>query len=1056
MEKYKGVYIPNIDGKDLYISQTYLNKKLCGYSLKDTKDRRKHNTSKFDSAIDDSLDLRKLREVYKGKYKGKNYSFSFEKDNQQFSKQIVNVTFNYNVKEFNHIENGLYVRYGYSVKEIKIDKATQVCIKNNLLCAIQTFNEPRQSEKESKEAFDKRYTKELERCRVKSLVDNKYLKKTYTTKKGREKSKILFYYENNVYKAIENKIDNIADTRNVREFIYKNGFKCDDITYIRWGRTAASARNGSVLFINNKLYDAMHEWNLCGLNVQQDDEIDLASFEAYKSLTMSSIIDTVEILPNNILIMRDAKYEQSDSTIFKTSYNDNTRTLHTEKDKMYSLNKERIDEYKEYANELYKAGKIQDENDKDIEGLFSVSLISNSIWDGQSLLDKSVFGERYKKYGMLLLRNRFFKSACFNTNLEEWFSDNGITEIHQLDGYTLAKDISEIKLITTESSIKYLKFSTNIIVENKKESETLNDYFRRFAEARAKGIQEGKLPEKEMLQKWLQNIDSTFGIVKHDKPTHYFDGRMVRTHYQLLNTLELNKEELRELINPSFEYMKQLKDDPRVLRQHINTNQSDFFKQKEVKLTSDIFFRLLGINEQFTKTKLYNEFVRDSVIKPFKEQLYEGRILIKGNYSVLFGNPMSMLRHAIKKASSEVEFEPETLHSINFDDGEEVLCCRSPHTSMGNLYIAKNKRQEYIDKYFNLSNEIVCVDSMRHNLLERLSGADFDSDTVLITNHKLLVTTAKKHYEKFLVPVNLVSTDKVYRKYNTKDLADLDSTTAGSQRRIGEIINVAQALNSRYWETREDKILTDLATLSVMSGLEIDSAKRENPADNKMELDRIKSKYADGGGSGKFSYPNFMKKTGKIKNTGRYYEKFNTTMELLDDVIKSYGNITAKNKSQQLPFHNILISPEKLNESSKQIQYNQADKIIKIVKKSRAAQKQIWNNENLDNEIKYKKIEIYRQNCIDKIAKKRINKVTMGYLLTLIEKSEYSNIRIPLFNILFSASISFFELINENNSSIPALEICKKGDSGDIYLYDIAYKVVENSKASIPELIDIT
>lgn len=84
--------------------------------------------------------------------------------------------------------------------------------------------------------------------------------------------------------------------------------------------------------------------------------------------------------------------------------------------------------------------------------------ITNSIWDGQSLMDKSLFGPKYEQYGMLLLRNRFFKSCCFNANIQQFLADHGITKIEQLNGFTLAKSIEDIKLITTPSSIKYLKF----------------------------------------------------------------------------------------------------------------------------------------------------------------------------------------------------------------------------------------------------------------------------------------------------------------------------------------------------------------------------------------------------------------------------------------------------------------------------------------------------------------------------------------------------------------------------------------------------------------------
>ena len=133
--------------------------------------------------------------------------------------------------------------------------------------------------------------------------------------------------------------------------------------------------------------------------------------------------------------------------------------------------------------------------------------VENSIWDGQSLIDKSAMGS-YGMYGMILLRNRFFKSACFNTNIRLFFEDRGITDVSQLNGFTLAKSLDDIKIITTPSSIKYLKFGT------------LEDWLR------------------------LLDEDGNFGVVKHEKPTHFFDGRMVQIHYQLLNTLQMSQEEV--------------------------------------------------------------------------------------------------------------------------------------------------------------------------------------------------------------------------------------------------------------------------------------------------------------------------------------------------------------------------------------------------------------------------------------------------------------------------------------------------------------------------------
>ena len=100
----------------------------------------------------------------------------------------------------------------------------------------------------------------------------------------------------------------------------------------------------------------------------------------------------------------------------------------------------------------------------------------------------------------ILLRNRFFKTCVFNTRLQKWFADNGITQIRQLAGYTTARNVSDIKLVITESSLKYLKF-----------------------------IPKG-MSYKDGFKLWLDNLyegkdTSTFGVVKTDKPPSFMDGQ---------------------------------------------------------------------------------------------------------------------------------------------------------------------------------------------------------------------------------------------------------------------------------------------------------------------------------------------------------------------------------------------------------------------------------------------------------------------------------------------------------------------------------------------------
>ena len=183
---------------------------------------------------------------------------------------------------------------------------------------------------------------------------------------------------------------NLAD---IRAKIYMEGFDIDGVHYVRYKRSAGASRNGRCLFIAEPLYSDMMAWSSCGLS--DKNVSDQASWQAYISLTLSSIEGKLTLPKKAILIIPDKVSK------FKT-----------------------------------KAVCVRNDDAEGLSAKLEETEIENVILDGEALLDVSEF-ERfgYKAKGMMLLRNRFFKTCAFNTNLQKWFSDNGITEIKQLAGY---------------------------------------------------------------------------------------------------------------------------------------------------------------------------------------------------------------------------------------------------------------------------------------------------------------------------------------------------------------------------------------------------------------------------------------------------------------------------------------------------------------------------------------------------------------------------------------------------------------------------------------------
>lgn len=267
-----------------------------------------------------------------------------------------------------------------------------------------------------------------------------------------------------------------------------------------------------------------------------------------------------------------------------------------------------------------------------------------------------------------------------------------------------------------------------------------------------------------------------------------------------------------------------------------------------------------------------------------------------------------MLQQSIGKFDGKSQIGIGNIHSIRFDYNKTLLASRSPHVTIGNIWLPYNTENKLIDCYFNLTPEIICLNSIGENVLQRLSGADFDSDTVLLTDNEILIRAAKRNYHLFKTPTSFVSARKVKRYYTPEQQADLDIKT--SVNKIGEIINLSQELNSLLWdrmyhgETYDDikELYYDICQLDVMSGIEIDKAKKEFDVNNVKELDKLRQKYApilehiekdeEGRDVKKKKVPHFFSHISKQKGfynpEKKYYCKYHTTMDYLQTIVNGF------------------------------------------------------------------------------------------------------------------------------------------------------------------------
>ncbi len=726
---------------------------------------------------------------------------------------------------------------------------------------------------------------------------------------------------NYTYKLQDGKPVKIKD---LRTHFYENGFYLDGIHYVRYKRSAGSSREGKCLFIDERLYKAMSKWSSCGLKPQTD----LASWESYKALSLSSIKGTVEIPLDGILFVPD----------YKSTFTDEVVSIELQDRKLTAEQKQ--------------------------------TEITNDIWDGESLLDESVFINGYSDKHMLLLRNKFFKSCAFRTKLQKWIKDKNIAiDDLKTRGFTLATDVSQIVMVTTPNSLKYLKFV-------------------------------GGLTEKN-IRKWIESADNTFGVVKWDKNTRFFHGDMVQSSYQLLNTLGLDKAQAEELLKPSFDYISLIRNDVEFMRYHF-TDAYAREKDGEERRVADglaeraeVIFRLLMSYTTFDSTALYVNF-RDDVVSGLKGNLRRGHILLNGTNATLFGNGPELLKYI---AGEEVtsELKKGQIYSKRFVNGAKLLCARSPHITMGNLYCVENNLDGGIWDYFDLGKNIVCVNAIGENVQQRLNGCDYDSDTMLVTDDKLLVETAEKYKGFFKVPVCEIET----ANKTEQTLAGLDHDT--SENKIGEIVNLSQKLNSIIWNeihhgAPKEKILeiyNGVCKLAVLSGLEIDKAKRSYDNVNVgKELSALRKKYNR-------PAPMFFKEIDE-RDKENEYEFYDTAMDYIYQAVKKFN--FQKGKKKRVNYTPISWTIIDKTASDNATDYRHRDKIIEICDECKAKISRLYMElriaDEQEKELVYDKIAEAKVERDRLVSKWLTNENVLILVLRHYEKNSPSDWRIyaPIVN----------------------------------------------------------
>lgn len=206
--------------------------------------------------------------------------------------------------------------------------------------------------------------------------------------------------------------------------LYPNSKK--PVKYKMLYRSSGKAKNGSCIFINEKLYKKAYNFIYMDIKLPKKNS-PIIEASGYVSLIASSTIADIVIDPWEVLILEDV------DRCFETN------VVSVEIDENKECVAKHLDNYK----------------------------LKNTLFDGQAIVEAEIFPKWAN--GFILLRQHMTKMAGFKCYIQKFFKDyfgdsyETAVVMDMFGNYHLAKDI---KMITTDNAMKWLNKMGQLIRNN--------------------------------------------------------------------------------------------------------------------------------------------------------------------------------------------------------------------------------------------------------------------------------------------------------------------------------------------------------------------------------------------------------------------------------------------------------------------------------------------------------------------------------------------------------------------------------------------------------------
>lgn len=523
-----------------------------------------------------------------------------------------------------------------------------------------------------------------------------------------------------------------------------------------------------------------------------------------------------------------------------------------------------------------------------------------------------------------IIRAPYIKGVIHEMDYTSFFTERGITEIKDIWGVIHSVEPNaEPMIIMCESMYKGYKY-----FKHYGDVRDWNNYWEMFK----------KYNHCIGIAKWNYSLD--------EEPLY------TRGNYQILQDLNLKYEDFALLARDSINWAEKIID-------------NDIFYTYcflglfyDNHTSTDPYVKAVYKNPEMLK-----EFgVRNHLISLIQKKIDEmkcGKLLLKASFKFLAPDLIMLLEHigGCEPKGCLADNEFFSFNSNGVFEGERLIE-RNPHICKSEHVILTAIHNELTDKYCShLAN--VCMINGYSITPQRLNGADFDGDLVLVVDNDIMMNGVDRNAA---IVIDIEDKVTALAEEDTKE-NKVKVVLRGMNSLIGETSNCATGYHNKCPKSQEQKDLYEryVGLLSVINGKAIDSAKTGVV----FNIPRNIAKYGK-------PLPYFMKYAGEYYSKMRKFSKAYSNMNRLCWEIEKWERSFRWKRTYEDFDYNIMID---ISIPFSQENYDKIKEIYfefcKEMKELKIDEFEIKKEEGLVINWNYY-YELYRKKCLAVCSEKEV------------------------------------------------------------------------------------